>query len=77
MGKVTVESSTAKERHSFQYCGIHSNMINYPPGRNVSIHFTPLASVNESIKINITFSVCDAKTIISRRFSDLYINKPS
>ena len=51
----------------FKYCGIHSNLINYPQNKNVSIILTSLAdpSPNHIYDVIVLFSVIDTKRIVS------------
>ena len=68
VGEVRVVSHSKNEQ-VFRYCGIHSNMINYPQNRHVSI-FLPTVEWGKNKKTgiyNVTafYSVIDTKMIVS------------
>ena len=69
LGEVKVISHS-KNQQVFRYCGIHSNMINYPENRNVSVYL-PRVTVRRKLSgiYNVTafYSVIDTKRIVSSK----------
>ena len=68
VGQVTVISHS-KIRQVYRYCGIYSNLINYPQSRNVSVTSTIFAGVNikeaHIYNVSIFYSVVDIKRIVT------------
>ena len=67
VGEVRVISHSKNEQ-VFRYCGIHSNMINYPQNRKVSILLTTITGKEMKATVyNVTvfYSVIDIKRIIT------------
>ena len=58
----------SKNKQVFRYCGIHSNMINYPQNRKVSIFFPTITERRKILGIyNVTafYSVIDTNRIVT------------
>ena len=68
VGQLAVISHST-ERQVYRYCGIYSNLINYPQNRNVSITSTVFAGLRikdtHIYNVSIFYSVIDKKMIIS------------
>ena len=68
VGQVTVISHS-KMRQVYRYCGIYSNLINYPQNRNVSVTSTTFAGliIKEAhiYNVSIFYSVIDIKRIVT------------
>ena len=68
VGQVTVISYSLM-RQMYRYCGIYSNLINYPQSRNVSVTSTIFAGVNikeaHIYNVSVFYSVIDTKRIVT------------
>ena len=62
-GNLSITSFSNTLSQSFQYCGIHSNMINYPQYQNIDLTVSLRPHVFYNIKMS--YSVIDPDNIIS------------
>ena len=66
VGSVIVTSHSNGENSTFEYCGIHSGVVMYPPGQTVKIILNNKSFLRDAIfKISFFFSVFDTKRIHS------------
>ena len=63
LGNLLITSFSNTLSQSFQYCGIHSNMINYPQYQNIDLTVSLRPYVFYNIKLS--YSVIDPDIIIS------------
>ena len=69
VGEIRVISEVADKYQNFKYCGIHSNMINYPQTRYVYLYLIRGDETKSSkatiYNVTIFFSVIDTKRIVT------------
>ena len=68
--EVRVMSKSSDKHQDFRYCGIHSNMINYPQNINVYLYLTKdhdaaLSSLATVYNVTAFYSVIDTKMIVT------------
>ena len=72
VGSVTVIGHINGENSTFEYCGIHSGVVMYPPGKTVMIILNSESKFN-TFEISLFFSIFDIKRINSAAIPGLML----